>query len=309
MFTQGNIFSPIESIPRAVHLTPAVSQFLYFFNIMLSRLPLGQHSLAATVRTTLHVSTLVLTSSAMSNPSPEHVSNTANAISSPLRIARSDVTIRTFQDADAPRVKELFRLGMYSLVPTFYKWRLIYSPVSQAVWGASVGILGALLITKRFQGTWAVALLFVAYTGYLRYSVSKAIKVYVDSETEKNLSSVSDTYLKTGGTFLVAVDKHSGQVVGMVGGENTTKKDGDTMIIELKRMSVDTTVHSRGVGTELVKELQVYARKLGFQKMVLTCTTAQVAANRLYPQCGFTLIKQISFPLPGGKLCFYEMKL
>jgi ribosomal protein S18 acetylase RimI-like enzyme len=244
----------------------------------------------------------------MSNPSPDSGASSTTKSNSPLLIAPSDVTIRKFQEADAPRVKELFRLGMYSLAPAFFKLTLVYSPISQAVAGVSVGILGGLAFAKRFQDMWAVALLVVSYVGYLRYSVSRSFKSYIDSETEKNLSSVSDTYLKAGGTFLVAVDKHSGRVVGMVGGEKTTKKDGESTI-ELKRMSVDTTVHSRGLGTKIVGELQQQARKLGFQKMVLSCTSAQFAANRLYRKCGFTLIKQTPFPLPGVKLCFYEKRL
>jgi ribosomal protein S18 acetylase RimI-like enzyme len=265
-----------------------------------------QHSLLTTVRA---VSTVILASSAMSNPFPDHGASRAAKAKAPLLIlAPSDVTIRTFREADTPRVKELFRLGMYSLIPAFFKLKLVYSPISQAVWGVSIGILGGLAFAKRFRDMWAVALLGVTYAGYLRYAVSKSFKSYVDSETDINLSSVSDTYLKAGGTFLVAVDKHSGQIVGMVGGEKTKKKGGESTL-ELKRMSVDTTVHSRGLGTMIVGELQQHARKLGFQKIVLSCTSAQVAANQLYRKCGFTLIKQTPFPLPGAKLCFYEKKL
>lgn len=225
----------------------------------------------------------------------------------PKSIGPSDVTIRTFQDNDGPRVKELFRAGMNSLTIQFYKLMLLYSPLSWAVWGVGTGFFAVLAYVKRYRAMWAVGLLVVSYVVYLYVTVKAMIKNYVDTEIESNLLNVSDTYMTPGGTFLVAVHDQSGRIVGMVGGEKTKSKEGTTM--ELKRMSVDTNVHSRGLGTKIVDELQVYARQLGFQKIVLSCTTPQLAANRLYRKCGFTMVKETAFGLPGAKIRFYEKGL
>jgi GNAT superfamily N-acetyltransferase len=132
--------------------------------------------------------------------------------------------------------------------------------------------------------------------------VKSRIAVYIKSEIETNLVNIPNAY--KGGTFLVALLNEHGPIIGMVGGEN--KSNG---VIELKRMSVDVRIHSQGLGTMLVKALHDKARHLGFVKVRLATTSAQLAAIRLYRKCGYQLVQESPLGIPGATLCIFEKEL
>jgi len=174
--------------------------------------------------------------------------------------------------------------------------------MSQAVWGISLTQLIGLAMAEQLQFVPLVGIVTAAYAGYLYYRVRQQIQAYIKTETEMNLFNISETYVYKGGTFLVAV--HEGRIVGIVGGENRTNG-----VMELKRMIVDVSIHSRGLGTTIVEALQVHAIRLGFSKISLATSNAQPAAKRLYTKCGFQLVKETDLHIPGAKLCFYAKQL
>jgi GNAT superfamily N-acetyltransferase len=214
----------------------------------------------------------------------------------------SNVTIRDFEESDALRTKELFRAGMESLLPSFYKLALFRNAFSQAVWATSATFSIGLLLTDRLVFLPVVVSVSAAYAGCLCSYVKSRIAVYIKSEIETNLVNIPNAY--KGGTFLVALLNEHGPIIGMVGGEN--KSNG---VIELKRMSVDVRIHSQGLGTMLVKALHDKARHLGFVKVRLATTSAQLAAIRLYRKCGYQLVQESPLGIPGATLCIFEKEL
>lgn len=212
-----------------------------------------------------------------------------------------DVTIRNFQPDDEERVKDIFKSGMLSLVPNFYKAGMLRNPKNQIMGYVSLGLLIGWIRARKYLAIGMLGLVAASYAGYMYYVLKKSFGRYVASETQKNLSNICESY--KGGAFLVA--EVDGQVVGMVGGEK--QKDN---VMELKRMSVDTTIHSRGVGTKIVQALEEHAKKRGYSKIILSCSSPQVAANRLYTKCGFSVTKEGPMPgFPAAHLVHYEKKL
>ena len=214
----------------------------------------------------------------------------------------ANVTIRTFQESDALRTKELFRAGMESLLPNFYRLALLRPAVSQAVWAISATLSISLLLTDRLILLPVVVFVSAAYAGCVCYYVKDRMVAYIQSEIETNLVDIPKTY--KGGTFLVAVLNEHGPIIGMVGGEN--KSNG---VMELKRMSVDVRIHSQGLGTMIAEALQEKARHLGFVKVRLATTSAQHAAIRLYLKCGYQLVHESPLGIPGAKLYIFEKEL
>jgi GNAT superfamily N-acetyltransferase len=141
------------------------------------------------------------------------------------------------------------------------------------------------------------------------------LKGYIAAEIEGDLANIPQSY--QGGIYLIAV--YRGAVIGMVGGCANHKysssstshdtNDGGGGVMELKRLSVDLRLHSRGLGTLLVQTLHRKARQLGFVRMRLATSTAQQPAIRLYQRAGYRLIKTKSLGVPGTDLCFFEKNL
>jgi GNAT superfamily N-acetyltransferase len=166
-------------------------------------------------------------------------------------------------------------------------------------------VLVALALAHQTKYIWIAGLVAGSWAGYMRFRVVNTMVNYVNRETHENLADIEATYFKREGTFLVAIDNSSGRIVGMVGGDNKGKG-----VLELRRMSVDLSIHSKGLGTRIVHELENFARKNGFKKILLYCTTGQYAANRLYQKTGFELLDLIPMSeLPGTHMCHYEKNL
>ena len=211
-----------------------------------------------------------------------------------------DVTIRGFQESDAHRVKDLFRAGMESLLPSFCKLALLEYPVSRVVWACSAGIMVVLAITDQLQYTPTVLVAALVYIASVVAKLRSRLAAFITSEIESNLVDIHRSY--KGGTFLVAV--YQDIIIGMVGGEN--RGNG---IMEMKRMSVDTRIHSRGLGTRLVQALHDQAKQLGYSKISLATTSAQQPAIRLYRKFGYELMKESPLGVPGVDLCIFEKDL
>jgi GNAT superfamily N-acetyltransferase len=62
----------------------------------------------------------------------------------------------------------------------------------------------------------------------------------------------------------------------------------DTM--EVKRMWVEPAFRGKGIASEILKELENWARELGYQRCVLETGKKQVEAMHLYPKNGYRVI-------------------
>eukprot|EP01127_Copromyxa_protea_P019261 TRINITY_DN6208_c0_g1_i1.p1 TRINITY_DN6208_c0_g1~~TRINITY_DN6208_c0_g1_i1.p1 ORF type:complete len:175 (-),score=41.16 TRINITY_DN6208_c0_g1_i1:18-542(-) len=94
------------------------------------------------------------------------------------------------------------------------------------------------------------------------------------------------------GCFLVAEDQSEGRegiLVGCVG--LIDKGDG---VGEVKRFTVDPTVHRRGIGSKLMKGIEDYMKKEGYTRLFLTTLSIFDAACGFYDRT-FTLEKETKF--------------
>jgi putative acetyltransferase len=62
----------------------------------------------------------------------------------------------------------------------------------------------------------------------------------------------------------------------------------DTM--EVKRMWVEPAFRGKGIASDILKELEDWARELGYKRCVLETGKKQVEAMQLYPKNGYQLI-------------------
>ncbi|MEW5310626.1 MAG: hypothetical protein WDW38_002405 [Sanguina aurantia] len=89
-----------------------------------------------------------------------------------------------------------------------------------------------------------------------------------------------------GSQYFVAEElDHESGASSIVGTVALQHKDAGTA--ELKRMSVSKSVRGGGVGRLLALTLVEHARTVGFEKVVLTTTSAQYSALRLYGRLGY----------------------
>ena len=82
--------------------------------------------------------------------------------------------------------------------------------------------------------------------------------------------------------IVVYVDKKA------VGCGAIRKYDHDT--IEIKRMFVSENARKKGIGSEILKELEIWAKELGFEKSILETGHMLPEAVRLYKKHNYTQI-------------------
>jgi ribosomal protein S18 acetylase RimI-like enzyme len=148
--------------------------------------------------------------------------------------------------------------------------------------------------------------------------MSNGFRGYVEQSLKADLASPQELLKVYGGkgAVVVAVDTSTNQVVGMVAGQEVVKKEeavGDgiqnksndidggvvknsVVVFELRRMSVDTRIQRRGIGQRLIRQLEQELLPRDMHKMILTCSSIQYAAHRLYEKAGFRLVEQMTFP-------------
>jgi len=95
-----------------------------------------------------------------------------------------------------------------------------------------------------------------------------------------DLADVENTYLRSGGEFLV------GQIAGAVVAMGALRRI-DSVTGEIKRMRIDPAHQRRGHGRALVVRMLDCARGRGLRTIVLDTTSEQVGAQRLSESMGF----------------------
>jgi ribosomal protein S18 acetylase RimI-like enzyme len=97
---------------------------------------------------------------------------------------------------------------------------------------------------------------------------------------EDDLRDIAATYLDSGGDFLVGLA--GVDLVGMGGFLRHNSEQA-----EIKRMRVRPEFQRRGLGRQILEELETRARALDYREIRLDTTEGQVAARRLYESAGY----------------------
>ncbi|WEL16825.1 Acetyltransferase (GNAT) family [Halorhabdus sp. SVX81] len=100
-----------------------------------------------------------------------------------------------------------------------------------------------------------------------------------DVPGNQDLRWIEETYLRSGGEFLVA--ERDGRVVACGG----LLVEGETA--ELMRIAVDPAHQRAGYGTAILDGLEATAAERGCARIVLTTADRQAAAKQFYPDRGY----------------------
>jgi len=216
-----------------------------------------------------------------------------------LKPCDNEVQIRTYRKEDEAQCQALFIKGRMSLLPDYYKVVLFRSNESAVFYML-------LLVALLYLPIWTVGLMLLLWCSVWYGVVQRAFRMYLACQFKKDMNDIYGSYMKTGGTFLVAT--MGGKVVGMVGGREHLKKENFFLVC---RMNVDERAQKRGIAGRLMTRLEQFARQEGYQTMTLTCTTAQLAAHSLYRKNGFVLrAKKPSLAgLSGVDICIFQKQL
>nr|CAG4708873.1 unnamed protein product [Naegleria fowleri] len=103
--------------------------------------------------------------------------------------------------------------------------------------------------------------------------------------------------------FWVAELASTGEIVGTIG---VRKKQDSEGCVELKRMSVANSMKRKGIATLMLNHLIQWSKEKGYNTIVLSTSSLQVAAVNFYQKNGFTLVKlkRHSRFLPTAHLTF-----
>ena len=215
------------------------------------------------------------------------------------QVPMEEIHIRTFRNSDNKECQDLFVQGKMSLLPDYYKVIVFRSKESTAFYTA-------MCLALIYLPSWVVALMVVGWFAVWYGIVRRVFAQYVKCQFEKDMNDIEGTYLREGGTFLVAT--MGGKVVGMVGGRRHKKRDNTLLVL---RMNVDQRAQKRGIAGRLMRQLEQFSKDQGFRTMSLTCTVAQHAAHALYFKNGFQICetKKSVAGLSGVDICIFRKEL
>jgi len=121
----------------------------------------------------------------------------------------------------------------------------------------------------------SVNVLWRAYHQWLDY---EACFDHFDDEL-KNLPGV---YVAPAGALLLGQDKHTGNVMGIVG-----LRPKNENVVEIKRLYILPEYQGRGLGHHLTEICLNFAKTAGYKQVYLETLTKLVAAQGLYKSMGF----------------------
>ena len=137
-----------------------------------------------------------------------------------------------------------------------------------------------------------------------------------DVELDADLKTIEETYVESGGAFLVGCVKlRSTHPTSGEGAEREEKgteeivamgafRPTDDATAEIKRMRVDPDYQRRGYGQRILDALETNAEERGFEEFTLDTLARQTAAREFYEANGYEEFDRESFA--GHEVCFYR---
>lgn len=246
-------------------------------------------------------------------PSQESTTDVALAENAASNPKSSTIVIRPYRPSDNEQVCEVFSSSMRTLHPAFAS-ALFRTPqviLAYSSWAAAItiGTLRRAIIkgaTKEKRSIClhdpaaylslaaVIAALTLPLIGF-KIFMTRGLEDFLRNSLNSDLSNIETVYGENGGLFLVAEDR-DGKIVGTVGGE--AKGDG---VFELRRMTVSPSARKQRVAWRLITALENHTKP---NKIFLTCSSVQFAANELYEKVGFKLVKR--FAPKGMPFLFYR---
>jgi GNAT superfamily N-acetyltransferase len=113
----------------------------------------------------------------------------------------------------------------------------------------------------------------------------KCRKEDLGEELIKNLSDIENNYFKKGGTFFVG--EYNGKVIGTVAILPENKKT-----VRLKRMFLYKKFRGKGFGSKLYNFSELWCKKKGYTKIVLSTYPHFKEAIMMYKYKGFKSLKR-----------------
>ena len=145
----------------------------------------------------------------------------------------------------------------------------------------------------------------------MRLGWEKYIQHAIDDDLSVNMDTV---FLSENSNFWCTVDQRLdsptfGDLIGIVGGEELGREgapgssgkpwpvdNSAERTMELRRMSVHINSRGLGLATHLVETLEEFARRRGFERVVLTTGMVMKQAQLLYEACGYTEVHRSVYP-------------
>ena len=204
----------------------------------------------------------------------------------------SDVRIRAYNSADLHDCQEIFSEGMKQLINLVA--RVIFPQYLRSFAALSVFVL---IVLAALQYTMTIFLLHIftcfVMLAFLYIHVYIECWKFINSCLETDLKNIEKSYMSSDGSYMW-VAEWNGKVVGMVGLiHNESHTPG---VAELQRMSVSPVCRRMGIARKLLDALLKHAKDQQYKKIVLTTTSAQIPAIRLYKKYGFKLIEVFPYP-------------
>lgn len=198
----------------------------------------------------------------------------------------ASIQIRKYRDEDAEVVKEIFTMGMSEHVPSSFM-HMLKQPLTQMV--LMVVFCALLTSSKSFLlPILAVTLLLAASRQTVIYMFNR----YIDTSIKKDLSNISETYLKQKDScFWVA--ENDGRVVGTVA---CLPAEHSPKCLELKRLSVRRSHRGMGIAKALCRTVAEYTRERGYMAVILYTSVVQTDAQKLYEHMGYMKMKEFVAP-------------
>ena len=202
----------------------------------------------------------------------------------------TEVKIRSYDSADYQECREIFTQGMEQLI------KLVTHVVFPRYCWLLVAFSAFVLLAAFKYSLWLVPQYILAclvVLSLLYVNVYLECWKFINSCLATDLKDIDKTYMTNDGCHMW-VAEWNGKVVGMVGlVHNESHKPG---VAELQRMSVSPACRRMGIARKLLDELLKHAKDQQIEKLVLTTTSAQTPAIRLYKKYGFKLVAVFPYP-------------
>ncbi|CAI5728175.1 unnamed protein product [Hyaloperonospora brassicae] len=140
------------------------------------------------------------------------------------------------------------------------------------------------IVIRQFRHNDLAQVIELFKEGMLVRGTDELMDAYIATSLETDLSDIEGTYIKPGGNFWIATPRDDPTlVVGTVGLEVRSKHQG-----YLRRLSVRSTHHRRGIGRLLISTLEHYARDRLLDHIQLGTRGFMNKARALYRLEGYT---------------------